>query len=272
MDEENIIPKVEVMNVNAVESQMRAEIDTAITTAKTYPRNISSFILRAIGLATYSEDVAKSMEYAKPVNGKLVTGPSVRLAEIVAISYGNLRVGGRVISIGERELIAQGVAHDLETNVAESMEVTVSIWGRNGRYSDAMIATTALAAVAKARRNAIFSVVPLVLCQPIIAKAREVAGGSAQTLPARRTAMLAFLKERGVNEKMVLQFLSRKVVTDITLEDMADLAAVQNGSKEEGADLKEFFAVATKERMEKAQADSEGLKMGSLRKDDGKKE
>lgn len=260
----------EVITRSALEAQTRAEVDVAIVTAKTFPRSMTGFLHRAEGLATYNAEIARSMEYAKPVNGGLVKGPSVRLAEIVAISYGNLRVGGRVLSIGEKEVVAQGVAHDLETNVAVSMDVTVSIWGRNGRYSESMIATTALAAVAKARRNAIFAIVPPPLFQTVIDKAREVAGGDAQTLPARRTAMLAWLKERGIGSKVVLDLLGRAVVDDITLEDMADLVAIQNSAKEEGEDIKAFFQKTSEERKEKAKASAESLKMGALRKDDEK--
>lgn len=228
---------------SALEAQTKAEYDVAIVTAHRFPRSIGQFFGRAESLATATPEIAASMEYAKPVAGGKVKGPSTRLAEIIAATYCNLRVQARIISETDREITAQGVAHDLETNVAQSTEVTVSIIKKDGtRYGADQVATVRAAACAKARRNATFLVVPLALCQPIIAAARKVAAGDAKTLPERRDSCIKWFSEKGVKLQSLLDWLEIKSLADLGLEQMADLIAAQNTAKEEGVSVSELFA------------------------------
>ncbi len=232
----------EVLSPSVAMVQQQVEIDVAIATAHRFPRSPTQFINRAISLATITPEIAASCEYAKPVGGQKVKGPSARLAEIVAATYGNIRIQARVISESSSQVTAQGVAHDLETNTAQSTEVTVSLLKRDGsRVGPEQVATAHASACAKARRNATFLVVPLAIIQPIIARAREVAAGTAETLPARREAMLVWFESKGTKRSKILEWLGVKAITDIGLDQMADLIAAQNTAKEEGVDLAEIF-------------------------------
>jgi hypothetical protein len=246
MDNTNPIQEerpAEVLLPTALEASVRAEYDVSIATAHRFPRSIGTFFKRAESLATATPEIAASCEYAKPVGGERVKGPSARLAEIVAATYGNLRVQARVISETQTEIVAQGVAHDLESNTAVSTEVAVSIVKRDGRRFGAdQVATMRAAACSKARRNAIFQVVPLALCQPIIAAARKVAAGDAKTLPERRKAQLEWFEKQGVKLPAILAWLGVKSVEDIGLDQMADLIAASNAAKEEGTPLSALFA------------------------------
>lgn len=258
---------VQVLTPSALEAQVKAETDVAIATAKRYPRSLSSFLERAESLATINEKVAASMEYAKPVSGKKVIGPSARLAEIVAATYGNIRVQARVVEENDHQIVAQGIAHDLETNVAQSTEITVSILDKNGkRFKPDLVATVRAAACAKARRNATFLVVPVAICEPIIKASRKVAVGDQKTLPQRRKEMIDWFVENDIKKERVLKWLGKKKITDITLGDMSDLIAARNSAAEENVSLKDFFSdESIKSRFEESGADS--MKMGNLEKD-----
>jgi hypothetical protein len=245
MNDANNIETKEAMIVapSALESLTRAEIDTSIATAHRFPRSIDTFLKRAESLATITPEIAASLEYAKPVGGEKVKGPSARLAEIVAATYGNLRVQARVIAETATEVVAQGIAHDLESNVAHSTEVTVSLLKRDGtRIKADQIATTRAAACSKARRNAIFLAVPLAIVQPIIDAAKRVAAGDAKTLPERRKATLDWFQEKGVKRAAIFDWLGVKAEADIDLDKMSDLIAAKNTAKEEGVDLATLFA------------------------------
>lgn len=245
----------EVLTPTALESSTRAEYDVSIATAHRYPRSIGQFFKRAESLATATPEIAASCEYAKPVGGERVKGPSARLAEIVAATYGNLRVQARVIQETETEIVAQGVAHDLESNCAVSTEVAVSIIKRDGkRYGADQVATMRAAACSKARRNAIFQVVPLALCQPIIAAARKVAAGDAKTLPERRRATLDWFEKQGIRLPAILAWLEVRTVEDIGLDQMADLIAASNAAKEDGASLASIFAAPRRDPTDDIQA------------------
>lgn len=237
------IKPAEVMIPTALEVMTRAECDVQIATAHRFPRSLASFFKKAESMATATPEIAASMEYAKPVGGDRVKGPSARLAEIVAATYGNLRVQARVISETATEIVAQGVAHDLESNVAMSTEVAISIIKRNGeRYGADQVATMRAAACSKARRNAIFLAVPVALCIPVITAARKVAAGSAETLPQRRAKQLEWFEKQGVKRSLVLAWLGVKDEQDIGLEEMADLVAATNTAKEEGVSLSSLFS------------------------------
>src|SRR5687768_2626442 len=112
----NEILTPDVISDSSLSVILKAEIDTQIATAKAYPRSITAFIEKATSIATLNENVAGSCAYALPRGGKSLEGPSVRLAEIVCSSYGNIRTGARVISNDGKIITAQGVCHDLETN------------------------------------------------------------------------------------------------------------------------------------------------------------
>ncbi len=242
-----------VMAPGTMELQVKAEIDSAIATAHRFPRSYDAFLKKAETLATCRPEIAQAMEYAKPVGGKMVKGPSSRAAEIIAATYGNLRVQARVVSIGEKEIVAQGIAHDLETNVAHSVEVHEPIVKRDGtRYPDSQIATMCGSACSKARRNAIFLTVPAALCAPILESAKLVAMGSAATLPERRDKLLKWFEEKGVKRSAILRWLQIKGENDINLEKMADLNAAFTSAKEEGISLVDLFGAQLEKR------DSEG--------------
>lgn len=239
----------EVMLTTAQE-QTRAEYDVSIATAHRFPRSIKKFFERAESLATATPEIAASCEYAKPVGGQRVKGPSARLAEIVAACYGNMRVQARIISENEHEVVAQGIAHDLETNVAHSTEAAVSLLKRDGgRVGAEQVMTARAAACSKARRNATFLAVPIALCLPIIAAARKVAAGDAKTLPERRRAQLDWFAKQGIKPTAVFAWLGVKGEEDIGLEHMADMLAAVNAAKEDGTSLAAIFAQSKEDRL-----------------------
>ena len=61
--------------------------------------------------------LAEQAMYAYPKGGKLVTGASIRLAEVLAQNWGNVDCGVREISQDGGSSIAEAYAVDLETNV-----------------------------------------------------------------------------------------------------------------------------------------------------------
>lgn len=152
----------------------KAEIDTQIATAHAFPRNPATAMREAAALACASPEIAASMEYTLPRGDKPISGPSVRFAEIVAYTWGNIRAAARIIEIGDREIVAQGICHDLEKNFAGTVEVRRRITDKHGRrYNDDMITVTGNAACSIAFRNAVFKVVPPALFEPALLAAKE---------------------------------------------------------------------------------------------------
>ena len=188
---------IERVEAKAVAVLNRSEVEAQLDAAHRHPRSVAKFLREAMTLATLSRPVAESCIYAVPRDGKTIAGPSVRLAEICASAYGNLHIAARIVDIEEKEIVAQGVAWDLEKNLRVTVETRRRITSRNGRrFSDDMITMTGNAAASIALRNAIFRVCPRAYVDTIYAKVREVAVGDAKTLNARRHEVLSRLNKQ----------------------------------------------------------------------------
>jgi hypothetical protein len=220
----------------------RSEVEAQLDAAHKYRRSVKSFLSEATTLATLNRDVAESCIYSIPRDGKVIAGPSVRLAEICASAYGNLHIGARIVDIEEKEIVAQGVAWDLEKNLRVTVENRRRITSKSGRrYNDDMITTTGNAAASIALRNAIFRVVPRTYVNAIYAKVREVAVGDAKTLDARRTEVLVRLEKIGVPRDRVFAKLDKRAVDDIGLEDLEVLIGLGTAIKNGEAQIDDLF-------------------------------
>ena len=154
---------MEIVQVNQAEMLQainRSEVDMQISTAKAYPRDVQAAIKRIEDLASLDRETAEDWFYVLRRNGAAgqttIEGLSVRMAEIIAGAWGNLRVQARIIGNDGKTITAQAVCHDLETNFAVSVEVKRRITDKQGRtYSEDMQVVTGNAACAIAFRNAV---------------------------------------------------------------------------------------------------------------------
>lgn len=234
--------QVEIVSSGAVGAIVASEVGAQLDAAHKYPRQVKRFLQEAMTLATLSEEVAQSCIYSVPRDGKTISGPSVRLAEIAASAYGNLQFGARIVDTRESEIVAQGVAWDMEKNTRVTIEVSRRIKGRNGRrFSDDMIITTGNAAASIALRNAIFRVVPRAYIDQIYQKVRLVAVGRAETLANRRAEVLARLVKMGATQDRVFAKLGKKGIEDIGLEELEQLIGYGTAIKNGDATVDEVF-------------------------------
>jgi len=247
--------------VGALEAITRSEVAMQLDSAHRYPRSVSKFLREACSLATFSVEIAESCMYSVPRGGKMITGPSVRLAEMCATSWGNLHVGARVIDATETEVIAQAVAWDLERNVRLTVEAQRSIVGKRGRFDDDMIRVTGMAAISIALRNAIFRVIPRAYVQAVYDKARQVAVGDAKTLGARRDDLLARLGKMGATQERVLARLGLKGPEDISLEHVETLIGIGTAIKSGEMQLDAAFPEPTPSTVPTGTPDGRRVKM-----------
>lgn len=247
MPNENEEPReiqMEIVSANALESLERASVDIQISTAHKYPRSLTVVKRRMMDLATLDEETAESCFYKLNRQGKSIEGPSIRLAEIAASSFGNLRYGARVIANDGKQITAQGFCHDLESNVLSTIEVKRRITGRDGRtYSEDMQVVTGNAACAIAARNAIFKVVPFAFVKPIFLSAKKTAVGDITTLAERRTKMLQKFAAFGVNEARVCASVGKVGVEEIGLTELETLIGVHNAIRDNEQTVDEAFPV-----------------------------
>jgi hypothetical protein len=246
-DPELLDREVAPPDINALPALLRAEIDGAIATAKSYPRSTAEFLREVTALVTLDEETAEACHYALPRKDKdgkkiLIEGPSARFAELIQYSWGNNRGGGRVISDEGNFVTAQGTFHDLEKNIQVVMEVKRRITNAAGkRFGDDMIGVTGNAAASIAHRNAVLKAIPKAIWGIAYQRAKSVAVGTMQTLGAKRESALAWFAKCNITPDQIYAKLEIGGLEDIGLEELALLVGIKTAIKE-GARPEEVFA------------------------------
>lgn len=211
----------------------KSEIDMQIATARAFPRDLPACIAQATQIATRNVDTAISMFYCLPRADKDIEGPSIRLAEVVAYCWTNMRVESRIVSVDHKFVTAQGTAFDIERNVAARGECKRRITYKNGsRFSDDMIQTTANAACAIALREAIFKVVPRFIVNEIMDKAKRASVGEANELGMNIQKCLDHFQKIGVSPDVIFNWLGVETQQEITAEHLVKLRGTWTAIKD----------------------------------------
>lgn len=239
---------VVVGHVSSLAEIEAAQIDQQIATAKRYPRDENEAVQKSIRLATYNVKIAQSCLYFRPVGRKdgrqnFAEGPSIRLAEVLKSSWGNLRCGTRVVGERDGQVFVQAVCHDLENNVFETCEEGKRITRSDGsRYSEGQVAVT-IAAVSKiALRNVIFSVVPKAYAEQILEACKQhIVGDDREVLYKEIVASFA---EMGVSEARIKASIDRREYPEGSNDEIVFLIGLNNAIKDGLCTIDEAFGPA----------------------------
>lgn len=198
---------IEVKQAEMLQAINRSEVDMQIATAKQYPRDLPTVLNKIETYATMDTETAEDCFYALRRQGadggtQLIEGLSVRMAEIIASAWGNLRVQTRIIGNDGRFITAQGVCHDLETNVAVSKEVKRRITNKYGKtFSDDMQVVTGNAAASIAFRNAVLAVVPKAVTKKSSPMLNKSLWGRQLTLKLAVRTLLPIMRKPGYQNR-----------------------------------------------------------------------
>jgi hypothetical protein len=221
------------VQVNALQAMQAAEVDIQISTAHRFPRSISKFLKSATDMVTVDRATAASCLYRRPVGkegGKMkyAEGESIRMAEIVAASYQNLRIASIITEVNGREVKASAMCHDLENNVAIRSDTIESTLTKDGKpFSERMQLVVAKSAQSKAIRDAIFRVVPRALCNSIRQAAEETALGQNKSLAERRKGVVDWIKTLGINGQRVYDALGIEGIEELGRSALLELVGIR---------------------------------------------
>ena len=242
---------IEIKQAEVIQHLERAEVDVQISTAMRYPMHktrdqINDIVEQITTIATLDPETAEScfyvMQRGRGADAKTIEGVSVRFAEIVAHSWGNLRIQTRIVGNDGRFVTAQAICHDLEKNVAYSATTQRRITDRNGRtFTDDMQVVTSNAAAAIAMRNAIMKAVPMAVVKRAVSEIKQVALGSATDLTTRIQRMFAFFEGLGATKQEVLTYLGVKSQEGIDREMVFNLLGLAQAIKEGDTTIQETF-------------------------------
>lgn len=236
-----------VQQADMLSALNRSEVDIQIATAKQYPRDLQATLNKIATYATMDKETAEECFYVLRRRGasgqdSVIEGLSVRMAEIIAGAWGNLRVATRIIGNDGKMITAQAVCHDLETNLAVSKEVKRRITDRNGRtFSEDMQVVTGNAAASIAFRNAVLAVIPKAVTKKVINEVKRVALGQSIDLEQSRQNLLTYFNKIGVTQEQLFFYLGVGTIDAIDKQMIFELRATANAIKEGTTSVEESF-------------------------------
>jgi hypothetical protein len=108
----------------ALESREQQEIQAAMAIARRFPRDPVAAMDGILNACT-RPSLAEAALYSYNRGGQEVTGPSIRLAEVLAQGWGHLLCGVREISASDSESTVETYAWDLQANFRDTKIFTV---------------------------------------------------------------------------------------------------------------------------------------------------
>lgn len=236
--------RTEIESARAVQ-----EVQASLVIAKKFPRDeVASFnrIMKACDRPTLSEKAL----YAYPRGGELVTGPSIRMAEMLAQNWGNLNFGIQELSQDNGASVCRAYCWDLETNTRQEKEFTVPHKRHTKRgvtnLTDPrdiyeMVANQG----ARRMRACILGVIPGDIVEAAVDRVTTtLSGGGGEPLADRlRKMVAAFDKDFSVSQDMIEKRLGHKI-SATTETELVTLKGVYRSLRDGMAKRADFFDVA----------------------------
>lgn len=237
---------LKVSPVEIFQADTKANIDSQVATAQQFKRDIRSVLDEIVFYATRSMEIADSCFYTIKRDGKTIRGASIRLAEIIASCYGNIRATARIVSNDGRTVTAQGICWDLQKNVAYSIDVSRKITYKDGTpYTEDMQVVTSNACCAIALRNAILKVIPSGMTYSAQEEIKKyILDG--MDLKEVRVKAVEYFEAQGVAVKDILALFDKKSVEELTSDDIFDLRGIASAIREGDTTIELAFSIAPK--------------------------
>lgn len=245
-----IIAPTEEQNQNTgmvavAESRAAQEVQAAMIVAKKFPRDETAAFNRIIK-SCKRKTLADCAMYAYPRGNTTVTGPSIRLAEVLAQNWGNLDFG--IIELEQRhgESVMMAYAWDLETNCRQTKVFNVkhTRHTRNGSYalSDPRdIYEMTANQGARRMRSCILGIIPGDIVDAAIAECEKtLKGDNSEPLSDRVRKMVAAFMEHNVTQAMIEARLGHRIEAVIEVE-LVTLRKLYLSIKDNMANVHELF-------------------------------
>ena len=198
---------------------------------------------------------AERVEYAKPVGGRSIKGPSIRFAELALREWGNVRADTQVVYEDDNIRRIKLTCTDLETNTSFNKEIQIGktverrqagdreVIGRRTNSSgqevfivkatDDELHNKEAAMISKALRNEGLRLIPSDIVDDAIEVAKETLRNrdKGDPLAAKKKVMDAFL-DIGIKPKDLEKYLGHKmdVVSPAELQDLRGIyRAIKDG-------------------------------------------
>ncbi|MED1954626.1 hypothetical protein P4V73_28985 [Brevibacillus centrosporus] len=263
------------VTAEAMMTRQAQEVQAAMIVAKRFPRDELEAYGRIIK-ACNRKTLAENAMYEYPRGGQKVTGPSIRLAEVLAQSWGNIDFGIMELEQKNGESSVMAYAWDLETNTRQTKVFTVK-HERKARNSInklddprdiyEMVANQG----ARRVRACILGVIPGDIVDAAVEQCKvTMMSGHTEPLEDRIRKMLTlFDKDFQVSKEMLEKYVGCKADA-FSEQDMVRLRNVYKSLKDGMGKREEFFDIRVSQDVgSKAEEQFKQQQQGGVKPDAG---
>jgi hypothetical protein len=255
--------------IEIAQTRAAQEVQAAMTVAKRFPRDENVAFARVMR-SCQRPGLAEVACYAYPRGDQTVTGPSIKLAQALAQSWGNIDYGW--IELEQRRGYSQVMAYawDLETNTRRALVFTVK-HERHTRKGITLLTDprdiyeVCANQAARRVRSCILGVIPGDLIEAAVVECdKTLAGQSKEPFGDRLRKMVAAFDKIGVKQERVEKRLGHKI--DSTSEtELVTLGKIYRTITDNEANPNDYFepdtaAAADSEKKSKAEQMKDALR------------
>jgi hypothetical protein len=237
-----------------------AEVQASMVIAKQFPRDEAAAYTKIME-ACHRPALAEQATYSYPKGGQKVSGPSIRLAEVLARAWGNMDYGITEVEQRHGESTMEAFAWDKETNTRSTKRFTVKHQRSKTNRQTGQKEVTILddsrdvyemnANMGSRRMRAcILAIIPGDLVDAAVAECNNtLVNGSNLPLADQIKQCVAAFKELGVTQEEIEGRLGSKMKA-ATPQDMADLRGIYNSINNGMSKKDQWFTPVSKFEME----------------------
>ncbi len=231
-----------------------AEVQARTMQAVGAPRNVNAAYTR-IMQACERESLARKAMYSYPRGGQAVTGPSIRLAEVLAQNWGNIECGVKELSQANGESVMEAYAWDLETNFRDSKTFTVphvrhTRQGKKPLTDPRDIYEMSANNGSRRKRACILAVIPADIIEAAVDACRQTMESNlGKNIEDATRNMLVGFKKLGVTQEHIEKKLEHPA-ENITAPELVELGNIFNAIKDGSAKAEEYFEIKTKQKVD----------------------
>jgi hypothetical protein len=245
--------QVDITNRDQVAAMQ--EVQSALIIAKKFKRDINVAFKNIID-SCKRKKLAESAIYSFPKGGQMTSGPSIRLAEVLAQNWGNLDFGIRELEQRDGESKVESYCWDMETNVRQRKVFTVaherdSKKGKTKLTSQRDIYELVANMGARRLRACILGIIPKDIVDEAMEQCEKtLKDGNKEPIADRVKKMVLLFADLGVTVEMLEKRLLHKL-EDINEQEILNMIKIFNSLKDGFTDRTDWFEFeAQKEKSE----------------------
>ena len=241
-------------------SRQTQEVQAAMVIAQKFPRNVDASYTR-IMQSCKRKSLAERAMYEYPRGGENVTGPSIRLAEMLAQNWGNIDFG--IVELAQRpgESEVMSYCWDLETNTRQTKIFTVPHVRQTKKGAKALTDPRDIYEMvanqgARRLRACILGVIPGDIVDAALQECNKTLRSDKEPLADRVRKMVAvFQNDMGIPMECLEQYIGCKT-SAFTEQSIVRLRGVYTAIAEGRANREDYFALPTADRLEAPSVDA----------------